>query len=188
MNKIAVLLFCMSLSAITNAQVERGRYLVGGTVDISSARQGTTSNFNMSLTPSFGVFVVKGFAIGARYTFGINSARVFNNSRKEYVTTTTFNSGVGPLLKYYYGKKAVKGLVSANVNYLTTVTLRRSDVSGTTGLNVNGLVGMAYFLNPHIGLETGLYINTTSYLERLPITRIGVSAGFFVFLDKKKKE
>src|SRR6187551_844218 len=122
MKNFLITMLIILLSLGTKAQVERGRYLLGGNVDISSSYQGKNSGFNMSLTPSFGVFVVKGFAIGARYSFGINSSKTFNESKNEYASVTTFNSGIGPLLRYYIGKKPLKGLISANVNYLTSVT------------------------------------------------------------------
>ena len=184
----ALLFFILLFSAGLQAQVERGRFLVGGSADISSSYQGKNSGFNLSLNPSFGVFVVKGFAIGGRYSFGVTSSRTFDNSKKEFVTTTTFSSGIGPLLRYYFGKKQLKGLVSANVNYLTSVTLRKNNVSGTTGYSALGLLGMAYFFNPHLSLETGLYISGTGFIKQLPVTRIGISVGLFAFLDKKKKE
>src|SRR5690349_18994386 len=115
---LIIILFSLGLKA----QVERGRYLLGGNVDISSSYQGKNSGFNMSLTPSFGTFVVKGLAIGARYSFGISSARTFSESKNEYTSVTSFTSGIGPLVRYYIGKKPLKGLISANVNYLTSVT------------------------------------------------------------------
>jgi hypothetical protein len=170
------------------AQVERGRYLIGGNVDISSSYQGKNSGFNMSLTPSFGVFVAKGFAIGARYAFGISSSRTLNATSKEYVSVTSFTSGIGPLVRYYIGKKPLKGLISANVNYLTSVTLRKKNVSGTNGFSATGLIGMGYFFNPHLSLDCGLYVSGVSFVKQLPVTRIGFSIGLFAFLDKKKKE
>lgn len=185
---IAVFLFIFLLYFGVQAQVEKGRYLIGGNVDISSAYQGKNSGFNMSLTPSFGIFVVKGFAIGARYSFGINSAKTFNKTKNEYVSVTTFSSGIGLLARYYIGKKPLKGLISANVNYLTSTTLQKNNVSGTHGLSYTGLVGMAHFFNPHLSLECGLYVSGVSYLKQLPVTRIGFSVGLFAFLDKKKKE
>src|SRR5687768_11855501 len=131
------------ITAYATAQVERGKYLVGGNADISSSYQGRNSGFNLSLTPSFGIFVVKGFALGARYSFGISSSKTFSNTRREYVSVTTFTSGIGPLARYYFGKKQLKGLISANVNYLTSTTLRKNDVSGSNGFSATGLIGMA---------------------------------------------
>jgi hypothetical protein len=182
----AVILFLASAGA--NAQVEKGRFLVGGSADISSAYQGKNSSFNLSLAPSFGVFVVKGFAIGGRYSFGISSSKTYDKVKDEYNTVTTFTSGVGPLVRYYIGKKPLKGLISANVNYLTSTTLRKTSVSGTNGFSATGLVGFGYFFNPHLSLDCGLYVSGQGFEKQLPVTRIGFSVGLFAFLDKKKKE
>jgi hypothetical protein len=181
-------LFFVLISATVFAQVERGKYLAGGSADISVSYTGKNSTFNMSLTPQFGVFVVRGFAIGGRYAFGISSTRNFDNNKKEYVSTSTFTSGIGPILRYYIGKKQLKGIISASANYLTSTTLRKNSVSGTTGFSTMGLAGIAYFLNPHLSLETGLYAATTSFAKQLTTLRVGLSVGFFVFLDNKKKE
>ena len=144
--------------------------------------------FNLSFTPSFGIFVVKGFAIGGRYSFGITSAKTFDNNKQEYVSVTTFTSGIGPLVRYYIGKKQLKGLISANVNYLTSTTLRKNNVTGTHGFSTTGFLGMAHFFNEHLSLECGLYISAASFVKQLPLTRVGFSVGLFAFLNKKKKE
>ena len=170
------------------AQVERGRYTVGGNVDISMSLQGDVRRFNMSINPAFGVFVVKGFAVGGRYQFGVGSVREFNTRDNEYQSVVTFSTAIGPQLKYYYGKKSLKGLVSANVLYLTSTTLRKSRVNGTQGMSANGLLGIAHFFNNNVALESGLYVTLQAVDKQLPITRFGFSMGLFVFLDKKKKE
>ena len=92
------------------AQTEKGKYLVGGSADISMSFQGKNNNFNLSLSPQFGAFVVRGLVIGGRYSFIISGSKTFDNNKKEYVSTTTFSSGIGPLVRYYIGKKQLKGI------------------------------------------------------------------------------
>jgi len=187
MKKQFLLLFAfVSISCV--AQTEKGKYLVGGSADMSMAFQGKNNSFNMSLSPQFSAFVTKGLAIGARYSFGISASKTFNNSTQEYVSTTTFTSGIGPLIRGYVGKKQLKGVFAAGANYLTSTTLRKNNVSGTSGYNVTGFAGAAYFFNPLLSLEFGLYVTNTGYQNQLPTTRGGFSVGFFVFLDNKKKE
>ena len=187
MKKLSVVLFVM-VSINSFAQTEKGKYLVGGSADISMSFQGKNSGFNMSLTPQFGAFVVRGLAIGGRYSIGISSSKNYDFNKKEYVSTTTFTSGIGPLVRYYIGKKQLKGVIAASANYLTSTTLRKNNVSGTSGFNATGSVGIAYFLNPLLSLETAFYVTTTSYEKQLPTVRGGFSVGLFVFLDNKKKE
>jgi len=185
--KELVAIFFVLISITCSAQTEKGKYLVGGSADMSMSFQGKNSGFNMSLTPQFAAFVVRGLAIGGRYSFGISSSKNFDFNKKEYLSTTTFTSGIGPLIRYYLGKKPLKGVFAASANYLTSTTLRKNSVSGTSGFNITGSIGMAYFFNPLLSLETAFYISATGYEKQLPFTRGGFSVGFFVFLDNKKK-
>lgn len=170
------------------SQVEKGRYLIGGSVDISHLTQGETRNFNMALSPQFGVFVVKGFAIGGRYLFGVASRRVFNEKKQQYMPLTVFTTAVGPELSYYPGKKALKGAISAYGNYTVYTRLYNGDVNNKNGFAVGGFLGMAYFFNEHVMLRSGMYVNASGYEGDFPATRIGFSVGLAAVLDKKSKE
>lgn len=188
MKKLVSILAFGVITVTLHAQALKGQFLLGGSADISAARTGKNSSFNLSLSPTFAAFVVNGFAVGGRYSFSVGNTKNYDNNKKEYVATTTFSSGVGPVLRYYIGKKQLKGLVGLNASYLTVTTLRKSNVSGTNGFNVNGSAGIAYFLNPHLSLESAFYATVSGYKGSLPTTRIGFQVGFFVFVDKKKKE
>ncbi|HLP21279.1 MAG TPA: hypothetical protein VK174_13295 [Chitinophagales bacterium] len=183
---IAILLLSVSLASF--GQVDKGMMAIGGNVDVSLSFQSTTSNFNMAINPTLAVFAVRGLAIGGRYSFGVTSRRAFNVQQNEYRTTTTFVTGIGPTVKYYIGKKQLKGFVAANGSYMVSTQLTKGNVGNKNGFSAGGAVGMAYFFNPHIGLETGFYVQASGYEGDFPITRGGISVGIFTFLDKKKKE
>src|ERR1019366_3356083 len=125
------------------AQVERGMYLIGGSADLSMSYQATTSNFNLSLAPSFGVFVVKGFAIGGRYDIGIGSSRTYDAKNLVYNVTTTFTTQIGPNLKYYLGKKALKGVASVNASYIVFTSIHKTNVGNLNGFSIGGSLGAA---------------------------------------------
>lgn len=186
--RYAYILLLSLLISVCHAQTEKGRYIVGGNVDISGSIQGDVTRFNMAIAPSFGVFVVKGFAIGGRYSFGVSSVRQFDVDENEYRSTVTFSTAIGPLVKGYFGPKRLKGFATANIQYLTSTTMRKSRISGTQGFSTMGTVGIAHFFNKNVVLESGLYVSLQSVVKQLPITRIGFSVGLFVILDKKKKE
>lgn len=181
---ILLAVIAMNLSA----QTEKGKFLVGGSGDVSISFTGKNNSFNMSLSPQFSVFVVKGFAIGARYSFGINATKTYSYSKQEYVSVSTFSSGIGPILRGYIGKKPLKAVLAAGANYLTSTTLRKNDITGASGYNATGFVGAAYFFNPHTSVEFGVYVTNTGYQKQLPTTRGGFSVGLFVFMDNKKRE
>lgn len=187
MKALAVLslLLCMFTGF---SQVEKGRYLIGGAVDISYTIQEEQRNFNMTIAPAFGVFVVKGLAIGGRYAFGVGSRRIYNNKEERYMPATTFTTAIGPRISYYIGKKPLKGLVSAHGSYTVYTRLYDGDVDNRNGFQTGGFLGMAYFFNPNLSLETGAYINASGYTGDFPTTRFGFSIGLAALLDKKKKE
>lgn len=172
----------------TTAQTDRGGYLVGGSADVSDNFYGTNRNFNFSVAPSFAVFVVKNFAIGANYAITIGNARTFDASSGTYTSITSLQTFIGPYLKYYIGKKQLKGMVSFTGGYSGYTELGGGDVISLNGFALQGMLGMAYFFNQHIALETAGYINAQGYQTLLPSTRVGLSIGFFTFLDKKRQE
>ncbi|MDB5282519.1 MAG: hypothetical protein JWO06_1594 [Bacteroidota bacterium] len=182
---------CLCLCFLTMdifAQIERGRFTIGGSGDVSISYTALNRNFNLSVAPSFGIFVVKGFVIGGRYSIGIGSARNYDAKNQVYNTTTTFNTQIGPSLKYYLGKKPLKGVTAVNATYVVSTALSKTNVSNANGFSVGGSVGMAYFLNSNISVETAMYLTASGFEKQLPTTRVGFSVGFFAFVDKKKRE
>ncbi len=170
------------------AQTDKGKFAVGGNVDISDEIQGKYTNFNLSLAPSIGLFLVKNLIVGGTYSFTVGSSNNYNSSNNTTSQLTTFTSEIGPLLKYYIGKKALKGVVSAHADYLVFTAIGGGSLSNYNGFAAGGQLGMAYFFNPYISLEMGYYLNVAGFEKQLPITRTGLSLGVYTFLDKKKKE
>lgn len=184
---IALVLF-IALTTTAFAQVEKGRYTLGGNVDISGTRTGIERTFSMTIAPQFGVFVVKGFAVGARYAFGVAGSRTYNEDKKEFQVNTVYTTNIGPRLKYYYGKKQLKGYIMGHGGYSVYTRVRKGDVTNKNGFTFGASLGMAYFVNNNVGIESGMYFNTQGYEGDFPTTRIGFSVGIFTFLDNKKKE
>lgn len=186
--KRAIFFSLLFVSVAVCGQVEKGMTAVGGAADMSLSFQADVRNFNLIISPTLAAFVVKGLAIGGRYSFGVTSRRAFDVSNNEYRSATTFVTGIGPVAKYYIGKKPLKGLVSANGSYMVSTRLTKGNVDNKNGFSAGGAIGMAYFFNPHVGLETAFYVQASGYEGDYPVTRGGISVGFFTFLDKKKKE
>jgi hypothetical protein len=175
------------------AQTEKGKMVIGGNVDISESIQSSTATFNFSLAPSFGAFVINNFAIGGTYSFTAGSSDVLN-SNDTRTTTTTLTTLVGPFLKYYIGKKAMKPFISANGGYSVYTRIKSTSGSSSSsltnydGFSTGGSVGLAYFLNQHISIESSLYLQASGYQTQIPSQRFGFSLGIYAFLDKKKAE
>jgi hypothetical protein len=185
----------LAVVSLLPAQTEKGMYSIGGSTNISEAIQSTTNTFSLALSPSFGVFVIRNFAVGGTYSFSVGSTRTLNTSNDVHTTTTSFTTLVGPFLKYYIGKKTMKPFVSANGGYSVYTSIRSTSSSGSIasltnydGAQWGGSAGIAYFFNPHVSLESALYITTSAYQTQIPTTRFGFSLGLYAFLDKKKTE
>ena len=177
------------------AQTEKGMLVVGGSSNISESIKGTANTFNFSVQPLFGAFVINNFAVGGIYSFSASSARTLNATTDIRTTTTNFNALVGPFLKYYFGKKAMKPFISTNAGYTVFTQIRSNNapnssasISNYDGFSVSGSAGIAYFLNPHISIESALYLTATGAQTQLPTTNFGFSLGLYAFLDKKKQE
>lgn len=180
MARVSILFLAMALSISAFAQTDKGKFFIGGGVNGNSIYTGKLTRFSFTLQPVFGVFVVKNFALGGRYSFGISS----RNDRKG----TTYNTSIGPILKYYVGKKAVKGFLSASGGYSVNTFIRSGEVSNKNGFYGGGSIGVAYFFNEHIAMETSYGLSTAGFEGDLPSVTSGVGIGFFLLLNKKKQE
>lgn len=181
---MAVLLLFLVFGLYVSAQTDKGRYLVGGSADISDEFNAGTTNFNFSVGPAFAVFVVKGFAIGGQYSITLAD----ENEPGPTPSIFSVQTFVGPYLKYYLGKKQLKGFASFTGGYSSYTALGGGSVISLNGFALTGKLGMAYFFNNYISLETAGYITAQGYQTLYPATRVGLSIGFFTFLDKKKQE
>ena len=179
---IGLLLFFQAATA----QTEQGRYLIGGNADLSETYSGRNSNFNFSMSPSFAVFAVKNFAIGGKYAVTIGDATTFDASTNSYSSIFSLTTLVGPYLKYYIGKKPVKGVAAFIGGYSIYTQIGGTSILNLNGFALQGSMGLAYFFNRYISIETSMYVNSAGYETVLPSTRIGFSVGLFGFLDKKK--
>ena len=186
---VLVFLSLIAFEINVSAQTEKGGFYVGGSADISELFNSSSgATFNFSVGPTIAVFVVKNFAVGAHYSFAIGSSRFYNNYDGQYESLTTFTTNVGPTFRYYLGKKQLKGVASANVNYSVYTGLIKSSVYNTEGYSAGGTLGMAYFFNAHISLETVAYFTASAYKSAPQSNRTGLSIALYAFLDKKKRE
>lgn len=190
--KILILLAFGFWCAEATAQTERHKVMVAGSADMwwqgtgDKKRNQDVRRFLLNIAPSFGYFVINNLAVGGRYSFGISTVRSYNFSKNRYEAVSTFTSVIGPLAKYYIGKKALKGFVSAQASYVVQTVLRRGNVTNKNGFNTGGSAGLAYFINPHVAIETGAFLTASGFKGDLPTTRGGISIGFVVLLDTKK--
>lgn len=184
-NKIALSTIFVCCIFIAHAQLEKGNISTGAGIDIAStfvaATKYNNSYFNLSIAPGLTYFVINNLAIGGTVNFTMNVYRREN--------LTEFLSDVGPVLRYYFGKKKVptkKGFAQISGGYATSTFLLDGQTSGRDGWYVGVMVGFAYFINKNISMETSLGYNFNKQKD-WETTNIPFRVGFNIFILPQKK-
>jgi hypothetical protein len=146
------------LSTATHAQIQQGYYLIGGNLATSSIGFSDGTPFNLNITPKVAWFRNNNIAVGGFVDIGLSTAKDAG---------TTFNYGVGPLARYYFGKSDVNTATTsarASSRFFLEGTVGIQGINASGGSSTNGLgvgigPGLAYFINDNIALEALLKYN-----------------------------
>ena len=149
---LAALIATVSLAVTAKAQTEKGYYLIGGDLGGFSIGFSDGTPFNLNITPKIAWFKNDNLALGAFVDIGLYTAKGQG---------TTFNYGVGPLARYYFGSASVNTATpsatrSSRFFLEGTVGIQGFNTSGgssTNGVGIGIGPGLAYFVNQHIALE-----------------------------------
>jgi hypothetical protein len=165
---LTALWLCLVTSS-SLAQTSKGTFLLGGSLGFSSGHTTTVSNFSgsrkekqstISLDPNVSYFVIDRLNLGVVTPF---LYRWYKPDVSDQKTTYTSYS-IGPLIRYYFPLGTHWAIFpEASYSYGWTVTKGNSYsyVSGSYGprtfrgnaRNLQGGLGLVYFLNPNIGVE-----------------------------------
>ena len=121
MRKIILSIFLTAIFYVTNAQTEKGDWLVGGRIDLNTGENST----QIGISPSAGFFVLDNFAIGGN--FSINYTKANDNK------VTGF--GIGPFARYYFTEAKARPLLHGAFNYLSFKTKNPNGSSTNTVIN-----------------------------------------------------
>jgi len=149
MKKIFISLFAaLTIISFAHAQTEKGDWMIGGSMTISTA----TNNSQFALEPSAGYFFAKNFVAGASFSL--------NFGKKGDVKTTS--ESVGLFARYYFDVKSpsFKPFLHAEYNIGNIVTKSDSKSSNTMGNFLLG-AGGAFFINNNVALEAVAGFNHT---------------------------
>jgi len=142
------------------------KYYEDGVLDSEYSRTGFTIN------PSFAYFIMDGLAVGAILPLSLYSSK----------GDITYSLGIGPVVKYYTDFLAVFKLEAAY-----EFSHAPSWKGGSFYLKPG--VGMAFFLNPKVSLEPGLFYQLNSdnrnyefYKTKLKTSKLGIEIGLTIFL------
>jgi hypothetical protein len=147
--------FLTSLFAIVtiilsaHAQTEKGDWMIGGSLTISTA----TNNSQFALEPSAGYFFAYNFVAGA--SFSLDFGKTGNQK--------TTSESVGPFARYYFNLKSptFKPFLHAEYNIGNIVTKFPDSKSSNTVGNFLLGAGGALFINNNVALEAVAGFNHT---------------------------
>lgn len=169
-NVCSLLLAFLAFGLAASAQTEKGSWLVGGNVNLNTAK----NNTNIGFTPMAGYFLINNFAVGANIDFDYTKS----GDGKQ----TTF--GIGPFARYYLGTMNIRPFAHANVDFTSINTKAGSSSSTTTGSNFFLGAGLAGFINRNVALEGLAGYTHNSIANNGSHGGFGLKIGFQVYLSR----
>lgn len=170
---IAGLLLITGLQTV-NAQTAKNDWMVGGSFRLNTSDNNTQIGF----TPSAGLFIMDNFALGGNLGVTYNK---FGDTR-----TTAFN--IGPFARYYFTteSQAVRPVLQANFNFLTTKQKVPDVYSTNTGINFFVGGGAAMFISENVSIDALAGYDRTKIENTDGRGGFAFNVGFQVYLLKGK--
>jgi outer membrane protein W len=176
------------------AQTDKGSWLMGGSAGLDYTVQTSGRTLNASLSPQTGYFLADNFALGLRLPLGLQSNYTETLSADGIQTenrTLTYRAGIGPFVRYYFGKSAIRPFINAGTDYQFSRT--RIAVNGSEqarirvedSYSISGGAGMAYFISQFVGLESQLGYTYFRSDELNKYSRLGLSVGLQIYIPGK---
>lgn len=175
MKKIFLSLVIIFIALSTQAQTEKGTWLLGGSASFSSSKPANSSSVTNTLfSPAAGYFVNNDLAVGA----GIN----FQNLNGNYSSIS-----FAPFVRYYFLPIGTNAKLFGNGSF-------GYGSYKFTGSNSNSLTtwelsaGPAFFLNKNVALELALAYGSASYSPNDAVNTVSLKAGFQIHFNNGKKK
>ncbi|KPH12538.1 outer membrane beta-barrel protein [Chryseobacterium sp. ERMR1:04] len=179
------ILAVVGLATTANAQIQKGNWLVGGSLVSSTFGLNTGGGYNINLVPKGAYFIKDNVAVGGYVNLGVN--KVTNGS------PTNFTYAVGGLGRYYLspGEQGVSNLLNHGRWFLEgNVGIGGTSTEGsnsTTGIDFGVGPGYSYFITPNIGLEGIVkYAGVTGFGNEGLTSNITFNVGFSIYLPTSK--
>ena len=174
MRKILSTILFISIVAVSNAQTEKGDWMVGGMFNLNTS----DNNTQIALTPSAGAFIIKNLALGANFKLAY--------SKDGLIKETAF--GIGPFVRYYFTSANVRPIIQGNFNFLSAKTKIGGTSSSNNGTNFFLGGGAAIFISDHVSLDAVLGYDHTDYNSLPGGGGFAMNIGFQVYLFKQQME
>lgn len=153
-SKLFIMAALCAIAFKTNAQTEKGKSLLGGSVNFSTSNnKNQEKNTAFGLAPRVGYFVSDNWAVGTTLSYSISKSRSYLSTGALGIGNQTNTYGISPFVRYYtriadnfkfYGDfnvSASRGILkNVDENGKTANTISKSTIYGT-GINP----GLAFF-------------------------------------------
>lgn len=175
----------IGLFGLSNAQIQKGNYMVGGELAAANFGLNQGGGYDVGITPQAAYFVEDNWAVGPYVSLGFAGAKG---------GPTTFNYGVGALSRYYFspGEAGVDNLLKHGRFFIEG----NAGIGGQTisdgGDSTNGLdlgigPGYTYFVTKNIGLDASLkFKGNVGFGNRATSSNIAFRLGLNIFLPSGK--
>lgn len=176
---IATFLF----TTVTYAQISKENWMVGGTLNLSSAESTSISNgieyktkgSGFSVNPNLGYFIADKFCIGTSVGFNFSNPEGDNNNS----TGIT----VSPFARYYFLNTEKTVNVFANVGYgYSSSKTENGYKSHSNGYLFSA--GPVIYFNSSVGLEMSLNYSTSKNNSNSKYSQLFLGVGFQIHLKK----
>lgn len=196
MKKFTILTIAIFASLAVCAQFNRGRMLVGGSAEFSTAADksktgGTTvknGNYtSLTVSPQFGYFVIDNLAVGAALSMGLGKWNAKNDNDDDMTSTSI---QFQPFVRYYLPMGIFfQGKVGLGTTKYKYDNSNFDDKYNTTSLALSG--GYALFLADNVAVEPEVgYRITKSKEDDSDVKEIDsglfIRIGFQIYLGNKE--
>jgi hypothetical protein len=172
MKKIILAIFLSGIIISANAQTDKGDWLVGGRIDLNTAKNSTHIGF----TPNAGYFIINNLAVGGNFTLD------YTKSGNDKVT----DFSVGPFARYYFTNAKARPLLLGSFGYISQHLKGTGYSSDNNGFNFFLGGGAAIFINDNVSIEMLAGYSHTKYKGFDGSGGFNLGIGFQVYLSKRQ--
>lgn len=182
---LATLLVGSVSAAFSQANINKGDWMLGGDAGFNSQKQGDYKTTSFNLSPNVGYFFINNFAGGLR-------ANV-SSSKSEYNSSDVKNTGyeLAPFVRYYFLPATQKVNLFADASFGFGQNKYDNGIteSKTKFTNLGIKAGPAIFITPATALEIALGYNSSKVKDVDDReNQFGISFGFQIHIPGTVKK
>lgn len=168
--RIRLLLSFILISALANAQTDKGTIMAGGQLALKTNKNASV----FILNPNFGYFVGDNLAVGGNLRFDFSKAG----------TVSANEFGIGPFMRFYFGKAETKPFLVVSADYLTNSIKTSTTKISNSGFGFLTGLGFAAFLNRNVAVEGIAGYNYAKYTNADGNGGFSLSLGFQLYFNR----